>query len=137
MALFCNECGNEIIRSDRYCKHCGVRLSDWSSKKIKCPECGNYILENSEFCGNCGFKLHKDLFYVIKETNSKSCPKCSNKNNIDAEFCGNCGETLPIVSNLELINCPECNKLVREDVNFCRFCGHDFITNNIPLFKKM
>ena len=136
MALFCNECGNEIIRSDRYCKHCGVRLSDWSSKKIKCPECGNYILENSEFCGNCGFKLHKDLFYVIKETNSKSCPKCSNKNNIDAEFCGNCGETLPIVSNLELINCPECNKLVREDVNFCRFCGHDFITNNIPLFKK-
>ena len=136
MALYCNDCGNEIIRSDRYCKHCGAKLTEWSSRKIKCPECGNFIEENSDFCGSCGFKLHKDLYYVIKESNTKACPKCSNKNNIDAEFCGNCGETLPITSNLELIKCPECNKLVREDVNFCRFCGHDFITNKIPLFKK-
>ena len=136
MVLYCNECGNEIIPSDRYCKSCGGKLTEGSTKKIKCPECGNLIRENSDFCGSCGFKLNKDLRYIIRESNTKSCPKCSNKNNIDAEFCGNCGETLPIVYNLELINCPECNKLVRDDVNFCRFCGHDFITNKIPLFKK-
>lgn len=136
MALHCNDCGEEIIRSDRYCKHCGVKLTEKNSKKIKCPECGNFIEEDLDFCENCGFKLNKDLNYVIKESNTKSCPKCFNKNNINAEFCGNCGETLPIVTNLNLIKCPECNKLVREDVNFCRFCGHDFITNKIPLFKK-
>lgn len=136
MALYCNDCGNEIIRSDRYCKHCGVRLTEGKPREIKCPKCRTFIKDDFDVCENCGFIVNKDLNYVIKESNTKSCPKCSNKNNIDAEFCGNCGGSLPIVSNLELIKCPECNRLVREDVNFCRFCGHNFITNKIRLFKR-
>lgn len=137
MVLYCSDCGNQIAPRNRYCKHCGVKFTEGSYNRIKCPKCGNFIKENSDICESCGFKLsNNDLYYLIKESNTKSCPKCSNKNNIDAEFCGNCGESLPIVSNLNLIKCPECNKLVREDVNFCRFCGHNFITNKIPLFKN-
>lgn len=131
--VYCNNCGNQLY-SDRYCKKCGYKSPEIKNK-IKCPECGN-LIGDSDYCGKCGFKLTKNLNYVIRESNIKKCPKCSNKNNLDAEFCGNCGETLPLVSNMELIKCPECNHLVRDDTNFCRFCGHDFITNKNSLFKK-
>lgn len=133
MAVYCNNCGHKLY-SERYCPKCGDKSPEIKNK-IKCPECGNYI-GDSDYCGKCGFKLNKDLNYVINESNVKKCPKCSNKNNLNAEFCGNCGETLPIVSNMELVKCPECNHLVRDDTNFCRFCGHDFITNKTSLFKK-
>ena len=135
MPLHCNNCGNTLRKSDRYCKQCGAKSPNENVRTVKCPDCGTFI-GNSDFCSNCGSKLTKNLYYVIKESNTKTCSKCSNKNNLDAEFCGNCGKTLPLVSNMELVKCPDCGHLVREDVNFCRFCGRNLNTTKNSFFKR-
>ncbi|MDE6474046.1 MAG: SPFH domain-containing protein [Clostridia bacterium] len=53
--LKCPSCGIEYKGNDKFCPHCGKRLTQ---DPISCPDCGRLNDYNAMFCANCGKKLN-------------------------------------------------------------------------------
>ena len=52
--LFCPNCGNAILGTEKFCQYCGSPIVH---PKKCCPNCGLEINENDIFCKECGYKL--------------------------------------------------------------------------------
>lgn len=53
--LFCKYCGNEIVKNNDYCNHCGRDIYDEDKKH--CTNCGKVLEANQTFCDKCGQKV--------------------------------------------------------------------------------
>lgn len=90
----CQNCGNEMNESAKFCRECGAEIvlqTEPFNKKI-CIECGNEVEDNAVFCNNCGYRMIDEQSNVDELT--KCCPKCGTQLNADAMFCKECGTSL-------------------------------------------
>lgn len=50
----CRECGETIVSSAPFCRHCGVAREGVNSNSITCPGCGQWLEFKDSFCKHCG-----------------------------------------------------------------------------------
>ncbi|MBR2970689.1 MAG: zinc ribbon domain-containing protein [Clostridia bacterium] len=73
--MFCNNCGNKLSESDKFCTACGQRVLDTppvryaDDGRMHCVSCGYQILEDEEVCGNCGCPTE----VTVNSLNSRGC----------------------------------------------------------------
>jgi predicted amidophosphoribosyltransferase len=49
----CNDCGQHVDESDKFCRKCGAKII----RVPRCPSCGLEVDGNDAFCRRCGAKL--------------------------------------------------------------------------------
>ena len=52
--IFCNQCGEELDASAKFCKNCGTELVEESNQNKFCSNCGVEMDSNAKFCPECG-----------------------------------------------------------------------------------
>ena len=57
----CPGCGNENVRSQKFCGHCGQPL------ERRCPSCQAGVTAETTFCGSCGTRLGDTAHTVARE----------------------------------------------------------------------
>ena len=65
--FFCENCGSEVARNAKFCRHCGRFFSS-----VRCPQCGKTGTpeEFSKGCPKCGYTIdnsHKDEKRLTKK----------------------------------------------------------------------
>jgi len=58
----CKKCRKEIDEDSKFCKYCGIKLTENTNNKNQldnCHECGYVIIGNSKFCSECGSNINK------------------------------------------------------------------------------
>ncbi len=76
--LSCEECGNPVDETDKFCNQCGGKLEF----KTTCPDCGKEVSNTHRFCSNCGGDLRATDY---------ECPECGTEIDTDSKFCPACG----------------------------------------------
>ena len=83
-SLKCPSCGNEVLRTSKYCDNCGIAIYSWEKNQKNSPPEDAYVSQkviNTIYsCDNCGCLIEIDdvekarAFYI--------CPDCGIKNKI-------------------------------------------------------
>ncbi len=99
MNINCNQCGEKIIASAKFCPFCGELAPQktiiFSEKKDAienpkyCPNCKTINIQEALFCQDCGEKIHKR-----PENSNLFCGECGEKNPVNARICCGCGQDL-------------------------------------------
>lgn len=55
----CSKCGKPIQKEDRFCGHCGEKISEVVKEEHSCPRCGFLGQTEDMFCQECGTPLTK------------------------------------------------------------------------------
>lgn len=75
--LKCNNCGNNILENDRFCRYCGTKKGEGSYNPEDDIIADLYGPPTYEYhiCGNCGrrFKM------IIFDISNAYCPECAKK----------------------------------------------------------
>jgi len=142
----CPECGSELDEKDKFCRKCGVIISEeFKEELFQCSSCGRIVSSSERIC-SCGALLLDPGDSVCSECghpvspNDGSCPNCGRLRIIELLVCPSCGKEVSpsdfececgaiFQDMIERIECPECGSAVDLDDNFCRTCGIQFEKN--------
>ena len=101
--MFCEQCGNEIGLTTKFCSVCGTKVGETyqnkdSDNQIKCPYCGKENKNDSDYCEKCSMRISQYRNFYNNEqvpkivtglSNSKKtmyrsniiqCPRCRSIN---------------------------------------------------------
>ncbi|MEM2838918.1 MAG: zinc ribbon domain-containing protein [Thermoplasmata archaeon] len=149
----CPECGSELDEGDRFCRKCGVVLSDeFKEELFQCSSCGRIVSSSERIC-SCGALLLDPGESICSECghpvspNDRSCPNCGRLRIIELLVCPSCGKEVSpsdfecdcgaiFQDMIERIECPECGAIVDLEDNFCRTCGIQFEKNSFVSMHK-
>ena len=152
-ASFCPECGQAIAPEEKFCRSCGIILSDdFKEELFQCSECGRIISASERIC-TCGAALFDPGDSVCPECGhpvpplSESCPNCGRTRNIDFLECPSCGREVGpndfecdcgtiFQDRIERVECPECSAEIGLEDKFCKSCGVQFQRNSYSSVHK-
>lgn len=139
----CPECGCELSEDDKFCRKCGVVISEeFKEELFQCSSCGRIVSSSERIC-TCGALLLDPGDSICLEcghpvsSNDRSCPNCGRLRFIELLVCPSCGKEVGpsdfececgaiFEDMIERIECPECGSSVELEDNFCRVCGIQF-----------
>lgn len=89
----CSECGQDILRSDKFCGHCRHQNSEYQPEKLKyCLSCEAFLpggWVHHQFCVSCGAELDE------VDSINLSCGQCNRRINRIFQHCPYCGTESP------------------------------------------
>lgn len=150
----CPECGCKLGEGDKFCRKCGVVISeDFEEELFQCSSCGRIVSSSERIC-TCGALLLDPGESVCLEcghpvsSGARSCPNCGRLRIIELLICPSCGREVKqsdfececgaiFQDMIERIECPECGSSVGIDDNYCRGCGIQFERNGFTSHHKV
>ena len=88
--MFCDNCGNQLDPSYRYCSMCGKDSQQQPDPTI-CLTCGAPLIPGAKFCNNCGTVTASSTNTNVKPAVS-FCKYCSLEYQPQDRFCKQCGQ---------------------------------------------
>lgn len=152
-APLCPECGHVISAGEKFCRSCGIVLSDdFKEELFQCSECGRIVSASERIC-TCGAALFDPGDSACPECGhpvppkSESCPNCGRIRVIDLLECPSCGQEVGpndfecscgaiFQDRIERVECPECSAEIGLEDKFCKSCGVQFIKDGYSSMHK-
>ena len=140
----CAECGAELSTGDKFCRTCGLVVSeDFFEELFQCSACGRIVSSSERIC-TCGAMLLDPGDSICPDCGrpvsplAKSCPNCGRIRIIELLECPSCGREVGpndfececgviFEDMIERIECPECGEEVSLQDVFCKRCGTQFL----------
>lgn len=88
--MFCDNCGNQLDPSFRYCSQCGKDSQPQPDVSI-CMTCGAPLIPGAKFCNNCG-SVTAPASGTANKPSVSFCKYCSLEYHPQDKFCKQCGQ---------------------------------------------
>ena len=88
--MFCDNCGNQLDPSFRYCSQCGKDSQPQPDASI-CMTCGAPLIPGAKFCNNCG-SVTAPASGAANKPSVSFCKYCSLEYHPQDKFCKQCGQ---------------------------------------------